>query len=220
MPALNEFSLLYSFRRCPFAMRARWALLISGHSCIIREIVLRDKPVHLLELSPKGTVPVLLLQDETVIEESLEIMLWALEKNDPENWLREEGPEQDDVFDLIKQNDEEFKHHLDRHKYASRYENIDPDLHRVQAEKFLEDLEKRLQKSVYLFGDRRCIADIALAPFVRQYTNFATDLLSSPYFERMSQWLDQLLKADDFARVMTKYEVHQAGAPKVFFPPA
>ena len=114
MSSTDKRPLLYSFRRCPYAMRARWSLLVSGQSCVIREILLRDKPAHMLELSPKGTVPVLQLSELTVIDESLDIMRWALSQADPEHWFKPEYGSLDEMEALIEYNDSDFKRHLDR----------------------------------------------------------------------------------------------------------
>ena len=157
-----DVPILYSFRRCPYAMRARMALLEAGIQVELREVVLRDRPEHMMEISPKGTVPVLLLPDGTVIEESLEIMLWSLD----ESWLV------DDWKALIEGNDNDFKHHLDRYKYNNRYENpLPPDEHRNEVVNILEGYNQRLTDFEYLCGDSCSISDYALAPFVRQFAN-------------------------------------------------
>ncbi|MBT8427753.1 MAG: glutathione S-transferase N-terminal domain-containing protein, partial [Erythrobacter sp.] len=128
-------AVLYSFRRCPYAMRARMALSISGAEYEHREVVLRDKPPQMLEVSPKGTVPVLVTEDGAVLEESLDIMRWALSQNDPEGWLaRDDGK-------LLAANDGPFKHHLDRYKYSTRYDDVDPEEHGKKALDHLRKLE-------------------------------------------------------------------------------
>ena len=135
----NNLPILYSFRRCPYAMRARMAIHISGQKCELREVLLRDKPPSMLEYSSKGTVPVLVLQDKKVIDESLDVIDWALNLNDPDNWLR--SKENEETKKLIEINDGEFKHHLDRYKYSTRYEDEDPVKAKealIQAEKILD----------------------------------------------------------------------------------
>ena len=129
--------ILYSFRRCPYAMRARMALSVSGASYEHREVVLRDKPPEMLEVSPKGTVPVLVVPGAPPLEESLDIMHWALGQNDPEGWL-----DRNDQL-LIETNDGPFKHHLDRYKYATRYDDVDPEEHRAAAFDILKQLDER-----------------------------------------------------------------------------
>jgi glutathione S-transferase len=159
---MSSLPILYSFRRCPYAMRARMALLVSGQAVGLREVVLRAKPRALLDASPKGTEPVLVLPDGQVIEQSLDIMLWALRRRDPENWLsgRDAG--------LIAANDGPFKHHLDHYKYAGRHDG-DPLPHRAAALGLLEPLEERLAAAPFLCGPARTLTDIAIFPFVRQF---------------------------------------------------
>jgi glutathione S-transferase len=163
---MTDLPILYSFRRCPYAMRARLALLVSGTKCEIREVKLSAKPAELLAVSPKATVPVLVLPDDTVIDESLDIMYWALGCHDPGGWL--------DRIDerLLAQNDGPFKHHLDRYKYPGRYaaDGID---HRAAGVALLAPIEQRLIASAYLCGEAPGLTDAALMPFIRQFA--ATD---------------------------------------------
>jgi len=201
-------------------MRARWSLLISGQQATIREILLRDKPAHMLELSPKGTVPVLQLSDGTILEESLDVMLWALKQNDPEGWLSPSVGNETAMLELITQNDDEFKYHLDRYKYANRYENADSETHRVEAEKFLSTLEHKLTQDRFLFGDARSLADIAIVPFIRQFANADKARFDTSPYDQLKRWLSNLLAGDDFSVVMTKYDVYQPESPKHAFPPA
>ena len=155
-------AVLYSFRRCPYAMRARMAVLVSGVTVELREVVLRDKPAELLAASPKGTVPVLVLPNGRVIEESFEIMRWALAQHDPEDWLGGcDAP-------LIAVNDGPFKHHLDRYKYPERH-GSEPLAHRAAGLGFLADLEQRLAAHGNLCRETRSLTDIAIFPFVRQF---------------------------------------------------
>ncbi len=122
----GEVPILYSFRRCPYAMRARMAIAASGQTCALREVVLRNKPPEMIAVSPKGTVPVLVLPDERVIEESLEIMHWALGRNDPQGWLAPLNDDRDALDAMIAENDGPFKDALDRYKYPTRYEHFRP----------------------------------------------------------------------------------------------
>ena len=213
----DESALLYSFRRCPYAIRARMALQYTGTTVRLREVVLRDKPAHMLELSPKGTVPILWLSDGTVIDESLDIMLWALGICDPEGWLPEEGQGRAEVLTLIQRNDGEFKDHLDRYKYASRYEGVDPEEHRVAAEGFLETLEERLHKADFLAGHARGLADAAIAPFVRQFANTDRNRFDQTPFPRLQAWLANQLSSDLFLSVMKKYPPWKPGDSPTFF---
>lgn len=211
--------ILYSFRRCPYAMRARWALLLAQKESVIRELVLRDKPKHMLEISPKGTVPVLLLPTGEVIDESLDIMLWALKQSDPEQLLQPERAPLHDALSLIEVNDTDFKHHLDRYKYPNRYEGADALHHRKQAEQFFVKLEAQLNESEYLFGTRPCIADYAIAPFLRQFRNTDPDWFSTSGYRSLIQWLDNLLSTDEFAVVMKKIPLYNDDESKTYFYP-
>jgi glutathione S-transferase len=162
--------ILYSFRRCPYAMRARLALLSSGIEYEHREVILRDKPAELLAASPKGTVPVLVLPSGDVIDQSVDIMLWALRQNDPHHWLDNEK----DAVTLMAQCDGEFKYHLDRYKYPTRYDNCSPTEHRSKAAEFAEVVNVHLQKvaqKYYEFNSNTGIYYAGYMPFLRQFSN-------------------------------------------------
>ncbi|MDX8406433.1 MAG: glutathione S-transferase [Mariprofundus sp.] len=191
---------LYSFRRCPYAMRARMALHYAGVQCMIREVVLKDKPQQLLAISAKGTVPVLLLPDGNVIDESLEIMRWALARHDPELWL------QADAGNLIERNDSEFKFHLDRYKYPERF-GLDSDAvsHRQQATVFLAELDQYLSQAAYLYGERASMADIALFPFVRQFAAVQPAWFAALPYPHLQTWLSRWLDSELFHAVMLRY---------------
>lgn len=193
--------ILYSFRRCPYAMRGRLALDVSGLGVEHREILLRDKPQAMLDASPKGTVPVLVLDDGRVIEESLEVMLWALGQNDPENWL--EGQERS--LDLIAACDDQFKPHLDRYKYATRYEGADPLEHRAAASEFVTVLDKRLQQHRCLTGDRDRLADYGIFPFIRQFANTDRAWFDAQSWAALKSWLARHLGSERFSRIMEKH---------------
>ena len=208
---------LYSFRLFPYAMRARMALLSAGIDVELREVVLRDKPQSMIDVSPKATVPVLIQSDGTVIDESLEIMVWALVENDPNEWMTPESGTLDDMLALIAQNDGPFKHHLDRYKYHTRYEHADPAEHRRDAEKILNRLDGRLAVGRYLFGSRPALADFAIAPFVRQFANADRDAFDAMPFVHVQRWLADFLASSFFERAMTKYDQwHEGDAPIVF----
>ncbi|MES2531323.1 MAG: glutathione S-transferase N-terminal domain-containing protein, partial [Pseudomonadota bacterium] len=160
---------LYSFRRCPYAMRARLALLASGQRCELREVVLRDKPAALIAVSPKATVPVLVTAEGTVIEQSLDIMLWALRRSDPSGWLQPGDASLDEMLSLVAQCDTHFKPELDRYKYPGRYADTDPLMHREAGAVFLRRLDARLTQWRFLAGPAEALADAAIAPFVRQF---------------------------------------------------
>ena len=199
-------------------MRARMALLVSQQQCHIREVVLRDKPPSLLAYSPKGTVPVLVLADETVVDESLDIMRWALERSDPDSWLTPKNEDIAAVFAIIAACDGDFKANLDRYKYATRYEGADPLAHRTKAEAFLLVLDQRLQTTTFLFGDRRCLADIAIAPFVRQFANADRAWFDNTPYPSLQRWLSDFLSSDLFARCMVKNNQWQPDPAPTLFP--
>lgn len=210
---------LYSFRRCPYAMRARLGIAAAGLAVTLREVVLRDKPAEMLEISPKGTVPVLALEDGTVIDESLDIARWALAQKDPERLLAPEGGSLDDMLALIRDNDGPFKHHLDRTKYDTRYPGENPDEHRRQASAFLTTLNNRLENSKYLFGTRLSFADIAIAPFVRQFANIDHDWFEKQPWPHLITWLDAFIESPRFQAIMKKYPQWQPGDDPTIFPP-
>lgn len=202
-------AILYSFRRCPYAMRARMALIVSRQRVELREVVLRDKPAVMLALSPKATVPVLALPGGQVIDESLDIMRWALRLHDPEGWL--EG----DDGALIAANDGPFKQHLDRYKYAERY-GSDPLVHRAAGMAWLDELEARLEGSAFLCGARRTLADIAIFPFVRQFSGADQAWFDAQPVPRVQAWLRDLTGSEPFGRAMTRRPAWQPGDARVF----
>jgi glutathione S-transferase len=222
----GEIPILYSFRRCPYAMRARMAIAVSGQTCALREIVLRNKPPEMIQASPKSTVPLLVLTDDPdnpddrVIEESLEIMHWALGRNDPEGWLAPLSDDRKDIDALIAENDGPFKEHLDRYKYPTRYENADPLHHRAQGTAFLEKLEARLLKAAFLCGNEFTLADAAISPFIRQFANNDREWFDALDMPGVQRWLKCVLESDCFLRVMEKYPAWEGGMDALAFPPA
>ena len=205
--------ILYSFRRCPYAMRARMAIAVSGTVVNLREVMLKDKPEDMIAASPKATVPVL-IDGETVLEESLDLMKWALDQNDPEDWLGVMG----EAEALIAENDGPFKHHLDRYKYATRYDGADPEEHRAAGMAFLQKLEARLETSPYLFGARRSAADIAIFPFVRQFRIADEGWFDAAPVPNVRRWLKTLTSSGLFASVMKKYPAWKDSGEEFVFP--
>ena len=193
-------ALLYSFRRCPYAMRARLALRYSGVAVRILEVSLKAKPAEMLALSPKGTVPVLSV-DGQVIDESLAIMQWALAQHDPDDWLLQGDPA---VLALIAENDRVFKHHLNRYKYAERYPEQPMEAHRAEGEVFLHKLEGLLAHRTYLLADHPSLADMALLPFVRQFAHVDREWFAGTPYSGLQRWLDALLQSPLFIGVMAK----------------
>jgi glutathione S-transferase len=200
--------ILYSYRRCPYAMRARMALKLANVEVEIREISLREKPAHMLQISPKATVPVLIFPDGKVIDESLEIMLFAFnsarEKNDALQPSIYEASRASLGITLISQNDSEFKIHLDCYKYPERNPNKTQIQHRAGGEVFLQKLENLLQKNVYLHGENFDFADIAIFPFVRQFAAVDANWWESAQYPKLRAWLNDWLNSELFKSVMTK----------------
>ncbi len=210
------YPILYSFRRCPYAMRARLAIRMAQQTVELREIVLKDKPEAMLAISPKGTVPVLQLPDGRVIDESRDIMLWALEESDPENLLPEKSDQQI-CLSLIDQNDGEFKSWLDRYKYADRYPEKTQAEYRQKAEHFLQQLERSLVDQPYLLGQKISLVDIAIMPFVRQFAHVNKKWFASAPYPNLQKWLDAWLENPIFLSVMAKYQPWQEEHEIVLF---
>ena len=194
---------LYTFRRCPYAIRARLALSYAAIDLSKVEVSLKDKPQKLLEISPKGTVPVLVLSDGRVIEQSLDIMLWALAQQDPEGWIKSETLTE--MLALIEKNDSEFKYWLDRYKYADRYPEHTMVYYRDQCERWFAELESRLLATqVYLFSPAISLADVALFPFIRQCAHVDKEWFYNTRYTHLQQWLTGFLASELFADVMKK----------------
>ncbi len=205
--------ILYSFRRCPYAMRARMALKYSGLTIELREIELKNKPQSMINASPKGTVPVLILEDGTVIDESLDIMLYALKQNDPDGWL---DCDMVKANQLIYNNDDDFKYHLDRYKYPERYDNFDDIDHKNTAETTLEILNNLLIKSDFLLSSAPCVADIALFPFIRQFAHVDKTWFYEAPYKALQRWLDHHLESSLFKSIMIKHTPWQEGDKPVY----
>jgi glutathione S-transferase len=198
-------------------MRARMALSISGQPYEIREVLLSQKPIELVKLSSKSTVPVMQLTTGEVLEQSLDIMCWALKKNDPYNWLNPENGSLNDIMDLIKEGDENFKFHLDRYKYSQRYENVDSLFHRTEGSRFLKLLNRRLSRYKYLFGLKPSLPDYAIVPFVRQFANTERIWFDSEPYSSLHVWLHDLLTSRVFISVMKKYSVWHVGDKPIIY---
>ena len=211
----SSYPSLYSFRRCPYAMRARLGILFAELQVELREITLKNKPSQMLAISPKGTVPVLQLVDGTVIEESREIMIWALEQQDPQGLLDAEVLQQANA--LIDKNDNEFKYWLDRYKYADRHIDMTQTEYRHKGEIFLQVLEELLTKNPYLLGKTVTIADIGIMPFVRQFAHVDRDVFYSLPYPNLQRWLQDWLQHPFFLQTMTKFQPWQDGTEAVIF---
>ncbi|HSI44709.1 MAG TPA: glutathione S-transferase [Methylophilus sp.] len=197
--------ILYSYRRCPYAMRARMALWAAQIQVELREVSLREKPQHLLQISPKATVPVLQLADGTMLEQSLDIMRWALQQNDPHGWLKGDMVMADA---LIFSNDGEFKKALDRYKYPERYPEQSALFYREQGEQFLQRLEALLVEHRFLFGDSASIADVAIFPFIRQFAAVDAEWFERSDYPRLQEWLAGWVEGGLFAEVMQKFPTY------------
>ncbi len=205
--------ILYTFRRCPYAMRARLALFYAGENPEVREIELKNKPKEMLEASPKGTVPVLTLNSEKVLEQSLDIMMWALKRHDPDGLLDHNQQEMDD---LILRNDVEFKPLLDRFKYPDRYDD-DITIINDKALAIIEDLDNRLKDKPFLLGETVSLADVALFPFIRQFAHVDKDWFATLPYKHVQEWMDYFKGSIAFKSIMAKLEPWQPNDSPLLF---
>lgn len=211
---------LYTFRRCPYAMRGRMGLSIAGVPVQVREVVLRDKPAEMLEASPKGTVPVLLTSSGDIVDESLDVMRWALAQNDPEGWL---DADPDTTHELIARNDGPFKRALDRYKYPNRYsdEDLVPGAARASGLEMLQDLDARITaQGGQLVRAERSLADIAIFPFIRQFAHTDMDWFNAQDLPALQAWLEGHKQSSLFKGVMKKYAQWSPGADEPILPVA
>ena len=209
--------ILYSFRRCPYAMRGRMGLYKAGFIVELREIELKNKPEQMLKASPKGTVPVLVLPDGTIIDESLDIMKWALGKNDPDRWLNADEAE---MRFLIERNDNNFKHALDRYKYPGRYPDEDRTGAREICAEILNDLNNRLKKHQQILNNNISIVDIALFPFIRQCAFVDKEWFNNLPVPHLQRWLQEHLETTLFKAIMMKFKIwSQCDQPTLLKPP-
>lgn len=210
--------ILYSFRRCPYAMRARLAIVAAGLQVKLREVVLKDKPAALLAISPKATVPVLQTADR-VIDESLDIALWAFQQQDPAGfWQPLSESEQQQTLTLIDETDNDFKDALDRYKYADRYPEQLPTVYRQQGEVFLQKLEQLLSRQSFLTAQQPTLADIAVMPFIRQFVMVDQNWFNNANYPQLQRWLSAFLQSAVFKQVMQHYPQWQPDDDFVLFP--
>lgn len=212
-------AVLYSFRRCPYAIRTRMVIAYSQIQLEIREVVLKDKPKDMLVASPKGTVPVLVIESANkreVIDESLDIMKWALAQNDPKTIVTKE--DEFTTHPLIQENDNEFKQHLDKYKYADRFPSHPVEEYRARGEVFLAKLNKQLEASRYLTGRKLSVLDIAIFPFIRQFAFVDKAWFDQSRYTRLESWLNEFLTSPLFLSTMEKLPQWQSGQPPSFFP--
>jgi glutathione S-transferase len=209
---LEEVPILYSFRRCPYAIRARWALLSSNVDVELREVVLKDKPHEFLSVSNSGTVPCLQLKDK-IIDESIDIMIWALRKNDPDCWL--DMPTEG--YRLIDEVEKKFKPNLDKTKYATRYPQNDSQVSKSLAIDYLIDLDKKI-KGDFLFGKQPTLVDVAIFPFVRQFANIDLNWFNQFGWKKLKHWLEAFVESKMFDKSQKKFVQWRPDADPVFFP--
>jgi glutathione S-transferase len=221
MTPIMSLAILYSFRRCPYAMRARAAIIASGTRVELREVELRGKPAAMLAASPKGSVPVLVLVQEQmagqVIDESWDIMLWALRQHDPHGWLGRDECHVQAALPWVIENDTTFKLNLDRYKYPERYPEQPQSVYRSAGEQFLQRLEQCLATTTYLLGDTFTLADAALLPFVRQFAATDAGWFTSAPYPALRAWLERYISSELFALVMQKFLVWKPGDGAVVF---
>ena len=212
----QQLPILYTFRRCPYAMRARMAIQTAGVACELREVVLRDKPAQMLAISPKATVPVLQLEDGTVVEESIEIMEWAFGQHDSKAWL---SLLSEDARQLVSRSDFDFKPILDRYKYFVNFPEHSQIHYRDSAGQFLDELESRLEahEGRGLMCRQRAVADMAIFPFVRQFARVDWRWFEQSPYQRLRHWLIEFEASELFTSVMKKYRAWSAGDPITHF---
>ena len=230
MHNLSALPILYSLRNCPYAMRARLAIAASGQKVRLREVVLSQKPAQMLRASPKGTVPVLVLENKQVLEQSLEIMQWSFEQSDSSNYLLRcnakalsvanteqhksnaiNNSQQTDMHSLVALFDTEFKTCLEQYRSAKRYHDTQLVLHRNSCQVYLQMLEDRLSCNLYLCANTASVADLAIMPFIRQMARVERQwYLQSPY-PKVRSWLDGFLQSPMFSKVMAQYPLWLEG---------
>jgi len=234
MNEINALPILFSLRNCPYAMRARIAVFKAKQQVILRDVILTDKPEEMTAVSPKGTVPILVLRQDlgqtavfdepvsetSVIDESLEIMLWAFEQSDPDNLLHQNEHNPDglpSILALITKFDNEFKVCLEKYKCAKRYHEDSMINCRQACELYIQDLEKRLTRHHFLMSNQESLADLALLPFIRQFARVERQwYLQSPY-PKLRQWLNSYLQSPMFSKIMTKYPLWAEHKENIIF---
>ncbi|MEW5057595.1 MAG: glutathione S-transferase [Cycloclasticus sp.] len=212
----SSANILYSFRRCPYAMRARLAIRSSQLQVELREVVLRNKPPTMLAISAKATVPVLQLADGRVIDESWDIVHWASQQQDPAK-LRGNQQRIDQAEQLISENDGDFKHWLDHYKYADRFPEFSAAHYREQAAPFLRQLDQRLARQPFLLDQQPSLADIGIFPFIRQFAHVDLDWFQQSPYPNLRRWFEFYLNSDLFSSIMQKHPAWQAGDKPLYF---
>ncbi len=215
---LPQTPALYSFRRCPYAMRARLMIYYSGETVEHRDILLKSKPTQMIEASPKATVPVLVLASGQVLEESRDIMQWAVDQNDPQHLLPSDQHLRNEIQALLDENDGSFKSALDQYKYHVRFPEKSREEYRAEGEKFLAKLEAFLNKTRFLMTDEPTMADIGIFPFIRQFANSDRTWFDNSPYPKLRQWLEFWTENDGFRHVMKKQTLWSPDADPIYYP--
>ena len=209
---------LYSLQHCPYAMRARLGILLAEQQVMLRAITMHNKPDEMLAASPKGTVPVLILDDGTVIDESLDIMLWALNRNDPQNLLyAEQANALPEMLKIIEENAQEFKPSLENYKRAKRFHHDSEEADRLDCEPFIQRLESRLYQHDFFMGPTPSLLDYALLSFIRQFSKVNRPMFREGPYTNLQRWLDYHLQSRIFARAMVKYPLWMDSGEECLF---
>ena len=213
--------ILYSFRRCPYAIRARWAILMCEIKVELREVDLQNKPLEFINKSKTKTVPILLKKNNDVIEESLDIIIWALSESEKENIKNLYIPKsyEEEILEIISENDNGFKYHLDRFKYSGRFNKSEEDYHFIEASKFIKEWNKKLINNKWLIGDKPSIADWCIWPFVRQFKIACESQKKTSYFDDpIKKWLGYFENHQFFEKLMHKYDPWEPFTKREYFP--
>lgn len=206
--------ILYSLRHCPFAMRARLAIFKSQKAVELRDVKLTNKPVSMLVASPKGTVPILVVSSQHIIEESIDVMLWVLQQNDPDNMLDELAT----AMTFIQRYDREFKPCIEAYKCAKRYHETNLEECRRACEVFIQDLELRLSQHAYVLGEQESIADLAILPFIRQFAKVERPWYVQSSYTHVKRWLNSYLQSAMFNKIMAPNPIWEEGNKGIVFP--
>lgn len=209
--------ILYSLRHCPFAMRARLAIFRSKQAVELRDVKLKNKPDAMLTASAKGTVPILVVSSNQVIDESIDVMLWSLSKSDPANLLQGSASKLLNLLAFIAVYDQEFKPCIDRYKAAKRYHETNVEECREACEVYIQDLEQRLSEHDYIFGEYESIADIAIFPFIRQFAKVERQWYLQSAYPNLKRWLNRYLQSGMFNKVMTLHPIWEEGNDIIVF---
>ena len=213
---MPDTPILYSFRRCPYCMRAHMALKYAGLKIILRDVKLNDLPAEVLAVSPHATVPSLAISENEYMDESWDIVKWAVQQNDPENWLGENNEYLNEAEMLVEINDFSFKDDLDHYKYADRYPEHPMEYYRENGEEFLEELTELLQQNTFLSADHITITDIAVFPFIRQFAMVDKEWFDKSPYPELQRWLLAMLSSEWFIEAFKKHETWETGSKDIY----